>query len=91
MAQIKRLSTLGLHPTTYFFGVGDHFPRPYDANFLRPKSRFFGWGTTFRDPTMLIFEGPGSVRFQMVSTANLKNAVSVSLVSIISGFSGVPF
>ena len=65
-----------------FFPVGDHFPRPYDANFLRlgngrkinfsrggplsgvltmlifkagkwPKNKFFRWGTTFRDPTML--------------------------------------
>ena len=39
-----------------FFWVGDHFSRPYDANFLRPENRFFGffgWGTTFPDLTLI--------------------------------------
>ena len=38
--------------------VGHHFSRAYDAKLLRPKNRFVGWGTTFRDPTMLNVQGP---------------------------------
>ena len=40
------------------FPVGDHFPRPYDANFLRPgngrKIDFSSWGPLFGVLTMLI-------------------------------------
>ena len=39
--------------------VGDHFPRPYDANFLRPgngrKIDFSGGGPLFGELTMIIF------------------------------------
>ena len=43
------------------FPVGDHFPRPYDANFLRPRNGrkidFSGGGPLFGVLTMLIFQG----------------------------------
>ena len=48
------------------FPVGDHFPRPYDANFFKAgkwaKNLFFRWGTTFRGSYDANFLRPGNGR-----------------------------